>query len=144
MPLIDHAIAAGCISLGAVGGALGRYAVTGPFMGPIVGKLLDPASGVDHVRFPWGVLAVNLTGCLLIGVVAAVLIDRPAEDRLRLLVITGFLGSFTTFSAFGLDTFELLKAGAPRLALANVAASVVLGTVLAAAGWVIGQYLTSR
>ncbi len=134
MALLDHAVAAAFIALGAAGGAIGRYAVTGPIMG----KLVKDAA---HPRFPWGVLAVNLSGCFLIGIVAAVLIDRPAEDKLRLLVITGFLGSFTTFSAFGLDTYELLKADAPRLALANIAASVVLGTALAAGGWMLAQRL---
>ena len=108
----------------------------GPIWSATGGKLItDP----QHPRFPWGVLAVNLAGCLLIGVIAAALIDRPADDRLRFLLVTGFLGSFTTFSAFGLDTFELLKADAPGLALANVAASVVGGTALAAAGWIITQ-----
>jgi CrcB protein len=120
------------IALGGAAGAVCRYAVTGPIMGKLI---TDP----QHPRFPWGVLAVNLAGCLLIGVIAAALIDRPADDRLRFLLVTGFLGSFTTFSAFGLDTFELLKADAPGLALANVAASVVGGTALAAAGWVITQ-----
>ncbi|MEO1716869.1 MAG: CrcB family protein, partial [Planctomycetota bacterium] len=91
----------------------------------------------------WGVLAVNLLGCLAIGVLAAFFIDRPVEDRLRFLLITGFLGSFTTFSAFGLDTFELLKANAITLALANVAASVMGGTALAAAGWFIAQRINT-
>ena len=120
------------IAIGGAAGAIARYAVTGP----ILGKLVRDAA---HPRFPWGVLAVNLTGCLLIGIVAAALIDRPADDRLRVLLITGFLGSFTTFSAFGLDTYELIKADAAHLALANIAASVVLGTALAALGWWITQ-----
>ncbi len=120
------------IALGGAAGAVCRYAVTGPIMGKLI---TDP----QHPRFPWGVLAVNLAGCLLIGIIAAALLDRPADDRLRFLLVTGFLGSFTTFSAFGLDTFELLKANAPALALANIAASVVGGTALAAAGWIITQ-----
>lgn len=124
------------IALGGAAGALCRYAITGPLWSVVGIKL---ATDPDYPRFPWAILAVNLLGCLAIGIAAAVLIDRPADDRLRVLIITGFLGSFTTFSAFGLDTFELLKANAPGLAFANVAASVVGGTALAAAGWLITQ-----
>ncbi|MEO0632111.1 MAG: fluoride efflux transporter CrcB [Planctomycetota bacterium] len=120
------------IALGGAAGAVCRYAVAGP----IVGKLITNS---EHPRVPWGVLAVNLLGCLLIGILAALVITRPADERLRFLLVTGFLGSFTTFSAFGLDTFELLKANAIGLAIANVAASVVGGTALAAAGWFITQ-----
>ncbi len=120
------------IALGGAAGAVARFAITGPILGKLV-------ADTDHPRFPWGVLAVNLAGCLLIGVIAALFIDRSADDRLRLLLVTGFLGSFTTFSAFGLDTFELLDAHAPGLAFANIAASVVGGTALAAIGWTITQ-----
>ncbi|MEL6497234.1 MAG: fluoride efflux transporter CrcB [Planctomycetota bacterium] len=120
------------VALGGAAGAVCRYALAGHF----IGKMFTDA---EHPRFPWGVLAVNLLGCLAVGILAAAFIDRPTEDRLRFLLITGFLGSFTTFSAFGLDTFELLKANAVGLALANVAASVIGGTALAAAGWFITQ-----
>ncbi|MEL7484752.1 MAG: fluoride efflux transporter CrcB [Planctomycetota bacterium] len=117
------------IALGGAAGAICRHLITSSLGGTSDGG----------PRFPWGVLAVNLAGCLLIGVLAAVLLERPADDRLRFLLITGFLGSFTTFSAFGLDTFELLRANATGLALANIAASVVGGTMLAAAGWLLTQ-----
>lgn len=125
-------VSLGVIALGGAAGAVARFAVTGPIMGKLV-----PESG--PVRFPWGVLAVNLAGCLLIGVVAAGLIDRPADDRLRLLLVTGFLGSFTTFSAFGLDTFELLRANALGYAAANAGISLVVGTALAGLGWAVTQ-----
>lgn len=119
------------IALGGAAGAICRYLVT---------LSLGTASDTGP-RFPWGVLAANLAGCLLIGVLAAVLMSRSADDCIRFLLITGFLGSFTTFSAFGLDTFELLKANAMGLALANIAASVVGGIALAAIGWTVTQRL---
>ncbi|MEO1534479.1 MAG: fluoride efflux transporter CrcB [Planctomycetota bacterium] len=119
------------IALGGAAGAICRYLITSS-----LGVVSDGGP-----RFPWGVLAVNLFGCPLIGVLAAVLMSRPTDDRLRFLLITGFLGSFTTFSAFGLDTFELLKANAMGLALANIAASVVGGIALAAIGWTVTQRL---
>ena len=79
-------------------------------------------------RFAWGTLAVNVLGCLLIGVLmgqsdSSVLISR----ELRLALVVGFLGAFTTFSAFGYETLRFLNAGQPNLALFNVAGNVVLG-----------------
>lgn len=117
------------IALGGALGALARYAVTGP----ILGKL-------GH-RFPWGVLAVNLVGCFFIGLVMYAYLQRgETDDRLRLFFVAGFLGSLTTFSAFGFDTFELLRDGYPGLAIANVLTNVVLGTGLVVVGWQVGRW----
>ncbi len=117
----------------AAGGALGavaRYAVSGP----ILGKLGD--------RFPWGILAVNLVGCFFIGVVLYLYLHRgEADDRMRLFLVAGFLGSFTTFSAFGFDTFELLRDGHGSLAIANILSNVIFGIALAALGWQMGRWL---
>ncbi|GAB5496262.1 MAG: fluoride efflux transporter CrcB [Phycisphaerales bacterium] len=117
----------------AAGGALGavaRYAVSGPILGKLGG------------RFPWGILAVNLVGCFFIGVVLYMYLQRgETDDRLRFFLVAGFLGSFTTFSAFGFDTFELLREGHGSLAIANILSNVVLGVALAALGWQIGRWL---
>lgn len=64
----------------------------------LVGTLLPKPDG-----FPLGTLAVNLLGCFFIG------LALHLEGRLRLLVVTGFLGGFTTYSAFGLESLDLLK-----------------------------------
>ncbi len=143
MQALHHAASAACIAGGAVLGALSRYALTGPLMGDRLGTWAASAADGERVRMPWAVLIVNLAGCLVVGVVAALLIDRPAEDRLRLLIVTGFLGSFTTFSAFGLDTLELLRAGEPRLAALYAGLSVIGGVALAAAGWSVGAWCVS-
>lgn len=74
------------------------------------------------VGFPWGTLAVNVLGSAAIGVAAGLGLQGEA----RLLVVTGFLGGFTTFSAFSLETGALLER-APALAIGYVAASVLLG-----------------
>lgn len=115
----------------AVGGALGsvaRYA-----MGRAV---LDWAVLQWGTRFPAGTLAVNLLGCLLIGVVAG-LADKHAaiSADARLFLVTGVVGGFTTFSSFGLEAVMLLKGGDAGLAAAYVLASVVLGLALVALGW---------
>jgi CrcB protein len=78
--------------------------------------------------FPWGTLAVNLLGCIAIGVLAQLAEARGAfTAETRLLVAAGLLGGFTTFSAFGNETLNLLRDAERGLALANVLANVILG-----------------
>lgn len=103
-----------------LGGGLGsaaRYAATSA-----VGRAAGQA-------FPWGTLVVNVAGSLAMGVVIAWLARRSGGDAtLRLLLATGFLGGFTTFSAFSLDAVSLYERGAVGSAalyvLASVAASI--------------------
>jgi CrcB protein len=84
--------------------------------------------------FPWGTLAVNLTGCFAIGVLATLADARVISPTLRLFLVTGLLGGFTTFSAFGMETFQLIQDGRAAAAAANAAASVVIGVAAVAAG----------
>lgn len=79
-------------------------------------------------RFPAGTFVVNVLGCLLAGVLAALAEKHHFFDAdVRLLLFTGFLGGFTTFSAFGLETMNLLKRGDVAVAMVNIVLSVVLG-----------------
>lgn len=81
-------------------------------------------------RFPAGTFIVNVVGCLAAGVLAALAEKHDFFDsNVRLLVFTGVLGGFTTFSAFGLETVHLLKRGDVAIAGANVLLSVTLGLV---------------
>lgn len=95
---------------------------------------LSSAEG-GAASFPTGTLAVNLLGCLCIGLIAGLLEHRESADPLRLLIMTGVLGGFTTFSAFGLETFGLLRAHEPLMALSYVTASVIGGLALVWLGW---------
>jgi len=81
--------------------------------------------------FPWGTILINVSGSLIIGAVAA----RAPSDAVRLFVMVGICGGFTTFSAFSLQTLVLLQQGAPLRALANVLLSVLLCVLACWAGW---------
>ncbi|MBM3752908.1 MAG: fluoride efflux transporter CrcB [Acidobacteria bacterium] len=87
-------------------------------------------SGIDG-SLPFGTLAVNLAGCFGIGLAARVIQD----ELIRLALVTGFLGGFTTFSAFGLETLNLLRAGAAGTAVVYVVVSNAGGLAAAWAGW---------
>ena len=108
----------------AVGGALG--AVSRYSFGLVAFALIGN-------RFPWATLGVNVVGSFLIGLAAVLIGDRIVDGELwRPLIIVGFLGAFTTFSAFSLDTLLLLQQGNYNTALAYMLGSVALclgGTV---------------
>jgi CrcB protein len=81
-------------------------------------------------KFPAGTFAVNVTGCLLAGVLAGLAEKHDLFDaQMRLLLFTGLLGGFTTFSAFGLETMFLIRRGDFLVAGSNVALSVAAGLV---------------
>ena len=99
-------------------GAVARYAISG-----WVHRLFGES-------FPFGTLAVNLTGCFLLG--AVVHINQTTElipAALRQGITIGLLGAFTTFSTFGYDTLELLQSGQWRIGFLNIAVSVVFGLI---------------
>jgi len=92
--------------------------------------------------FPWGTLAVNLLGCLAIGAFSELAETRGAfSAETRLLLVTGLLGGFTTFSAFGNETLLLLRDAERGLAAANVVANVALGLVCAWCGRVAAHFV---
>lgn len=118
------------VSIGAILGANLRYGV-----GVWVAKGSDGS-------FPWATLMVNLLGCFLVGVIAGLV---PKQDEtLRNLLIVGFLGGFTTFSAFGLETVRLFESGEWVRALGYVLTSTVGGIGLAWLGGMVVRSLTSR
>ncbi len=116
------------IVLGAAAGAPLRY-----FLGS---RIQERTGGA----FPWGTLLVNVSGCLLIGFILGIAEARGSLAReARLLLVTGFLGSYTTFSAFGWETYSLARADDIARAAANVAASFVLGLAAVWAGAQLGR-----
>ena len=121
------------VLLVAVGGATGavlRYWMSGAVQHSV------PVTGTWSV-FPLGTLTVNVLGCLIVGALVEIG-DRhgPLPRETRDLLIVGFLGGFTTFSAFANETVAVWRAGATAMALLNVALSVVtcLAAVVAGRG----------
>ncbi len=114
---------------------MGALAVAG---GGALGSLLRYGAVLLSERiwpaaFPWGTVIVNIVGSFIIGWFASV----PASQDMRLLVMTGICGGFTTFSAFSLQTMVLLRAGDFTLAGLNVLLSVALCLAATFAGhWV--------
>lgn len=111
-------------------GALCRYGL---------GGLVQHAAGE---RFPAGTLVVNLLGCLLFGLIWGWLEGRAGfSPQTRVIVLTGFMGAFTTFSTFAFETANLLQGGQLLAAGLNVAVQIVAGVVLVMVGLTLGQQI---
>lgn len=100
----------------AAGGAVGsacRY---------LIARMLETS-------FPWATFAVNILGSLLIGFLVGLAGRGVVSAEVRLLLVTGFCGGFTTFSTFANESFALMKAGDILLMAAYIAASVTIGVL---------------
>ena len=105
------------------------YIVAGAVVGaPLRYFIQGNVQNLTTAGFPYGTLVVNVTGCVIIGLLLTLAEERELLSReARLLLVTGFLGSYTTFSSFGWETFALLRDNEILSASGNVALSVVLG-----------------
>jgi CrcB protein len=116
------------IAVGGAIGSVGRY-----WLALAVARLAGEA-------FPWGTLLINILGSFVIAYFGTLTLPdgpRPAPIEMRLFVMVGICGGFTTFSSFSLQTIELLRGGESGRALAYVVASVALCLI----GTVLGHYL---
>ena len=92
--------------------------------------------------FPWSTLAINLSDCFLVGILIAAVVDRHHTPQwLRLGLVVGFCGAYTTFSTFAQETLGLVEEAATGVALLNVTASVALGVLAVLAGQHVGRLL---
>ena len=99
------------VALGGAVGSVGRY---------LVSKWLEGG-------FPWGTLTVNIIGCLLIGLLTGLVAKGTLTPEMKLLLVTGFCGGFTTFSTFANESFLMMKTGDALLAAIYVGVSVAMG-----------------
>ncbi len=94
--------------------------------------------------FAWGTMTVNLLGCLLIGFLVG-LVDRSMLPKeYRLILVTGFLGGFTTFSSFALESIGMFREKAIGAGILNVGVNVILGLALTLAGLALAGAALSR
>lgn len=111
-------------------GALARYGAAG-----LVQKITGPA-------FPWGTATVNILGCLTVGVLWALFEDRIAlSPELRIAILVGFMGAFTTFSTFIAETGELIRTAQWAYAAGNIVLQNTIGLAAFFAGSVFGKWL---
>ena len=90
--------------------------------------------------FLWGTILVNLTGCLFIGLMWGLFTALDLGNNVRLFVFIGLLGSFTTFSTFALENFNLFKSGDIHLLVLNVSISNIAGILLVFTGFYISKF----
>jgi CrcB protein len=117
------------IALGGAAGAILRYSVSGYTYKYFNGF------------FPWGTLAVNLLGCFAIGFLWNVFENSTSSPNTRAFIFIGILGAFTTFSTFGLESFNLLREGEIKYALLNILVSNIAGLALVFIGYIASKYL---
>jgi CrcB protein len=117
------------VALGGALGAVARY---------LIGVWLYQPEPV----LPWGTLTANLLGCLLIGAGYHFVNLDAWSPHVQLAVMTGFIGAFTTFSTFSLETLMLLENGKSLLAFTYVSLSVIAGLLLVWLGhWSVSKML---
>lgn len=118
------------IAAGGAAGAVSRYLVQGW------------VQSLGGERFPWGTFVVNISGSFVLGVVFALAIDRAIlAPEVRIPLMVGFLGSYTTFSTLMLESWRLVEEGDYLFVLGNLLGSVVVGLIAVVAGLVVGRTL---
>jgi fluoride exporter len=118
------------IAIGGAVGALSRYLVQG-WVQDLIGG-----------RFPWGTLAVNVSGSFVLGLVFALAMDRAIlSPDVRVPLMVGFIGSYTTFSTLMLESWVLVEEGDLSHMFINLVGSVAIGMVAVVAGLAVGRLL---
>lgn len=118
------------LAIGGMAGTIARYALEGSVFRAL------------GTGFPYGTLAVNILGCFILGFLASISEDKfLLSPNLRLLLMIGFCGAFTTFSTFILETSNLIRDGETLRAFMNVLLSVVIGFIIFRIGVLFGDLL---
>ncbi|WLV24016.1 fluoride efflux transporter CrcB [Aciduricibacillus chroicocephali] len=108
------------VAIGGFFGALARYSI----------GVIE----TNNYLFPVSTLTVNLIGCLFLGWFSTYVAGKSPHPRLVLLIGTGFTGSFTTFSSFSVETWELIQGGHVLIGLMNIGVSIIAGLLLVLIG----------
>jgi CrcB protein len=127
---VEKLMQVGALSLGGVAGVNARY-----WLGLWVNRWVSPP-------FPWATFLINTTGSFLIGLLTMLLAQWLPHPHVRLLVVTGFLGGYTTYSTFAFESLTLWERGERGVGLAYVGATVVVGLLAVALGVALARSLT--
>jgi CrcB protein len=135
-PLLGSRFRLDVLAAIAVGGALGggaRY-------------LIEAVAGAAAGRFPWATFSINVSGAFVLALLLVFILDIwPPTRYVRPLAAIGFLGAFTTFSTWMVETADLVARGRPHIAVAYLAGSLVAGLAAVSLGLVVGRsFLTRR
>ena len=98
----------------------------------------EAVQGRGDGRYPWGTFWVNVSGCLLLGVIWGYVDNHSADKALLTVAGTGFCGGFTTFSTFSVEAIRLMELGRYAAAARYVGTSLVVGGLAAAVGLALG------
>jgi CrcB protein len=129
--LLDQAVQYLFIFIGGGLGSLSRYLVSTAL-----------SQGAESI-FPYGTLAVNVAGSFLIGLAFSLFQDIMVPSQVRALLTIGFLGGFTTFSTFSLETLTLLRDSEYKLFAMNLFSNNFVGLLFALGGIVMGRMIIS-
>ncbi|MGN9776918.1 FluC/FEX family fluoride channel [Micromonospora sp. H33] len=143
-PDVDLRVPADRAELAAHPAAVLGAAATGGALGALARAGLSAALPHGPTGFPWGTFAVNVSGCLLIGVLMAVLARRGGPALARPFLGVGVLGGYTTFSTYAVEAHQLAVAGAPATALAYLATTLVGALLAVWAGHTVADRLIAR
>ncbi len=111
------------IAIGGAAGSVGRYVVSKCF----------------ESNFPWGTITVNILGSLLIGFFIGLLSKGTLSPEMKMILVTGFCGGFTTFSTFANESFNMMKTGNALLAAIYIGASMTIGIIAVYIGMLISK-----
>lgn len=118
--------------------------IAGALVGAPLRYLTDRAVQSRHDSvFPWGTFLVNVSGCLILGLVTGAVAQGALSSHLQLLLGTGLCGALTTYSTFSYETLRLAETGAGLYAVANIAGSVTAGLGAAFVGVSLAQAVWS-
>ena len=116
------------LAAGGATGALLRYMVCGL------------TSRIYEGNMPLGTIIVNVVGCFIVGLLSGIFEEVIVSNTLKMMLFVGFLGAFTTFSAYSLESFNLFRDGQVRLALINILISNMAAIVMVFAGFFAAKY----
>ena len=113
------------------------YVFIGGGLGAICRYLIGRSFGLSANGFPLGTFIANIISCIILGMLMGWLLKKGMDQKMQLLLMTGFCGGFSTFSTFSAESFQLVQQGNVTLAFIYIIASVVICTMVLFGGYLL-------